>query len=307
MSVSFGAVASGQVVTGQTVTGGELSAAKNNITFKDCIFTGQHIIRAAPNQNIIIDGGQKVNDSSVTPTTFEGQFQIQGPDNWTTERAKITFRNFLSSGGSGDGIQMGGVKGVLLDNCEFSGHTQFGTTHNDAIQILASNFITVQNCWFHNNAAHVTMVDWNNADNTFVDNVFSNSSQWTLDFSGVPRVRVEHNTIYNAGPSGNRILDDHSGNPTSDGYSIRYNAYGPGVSFSLQSGSGISTPNLTNAAYKNPANPGTKTGFALASPTNAPDGQVWGSRTLGVTAGVDTVISVYENGTLRSSKAVTLN
>src|SRR3954471_387852 len=127
MSVGFGSVASGQTVTGQTVTGGTLEGAtQTNITFKNCSFIGQHVIKAKPNTNLLIDGGQKINDASVTPTDPEGQFEVDGNaiSSWGTARANVTFRNFISDSGSGDGIQIEAVRGVLLDGCEFRNHAQ---------------------------------------------------------------------------------------------------------------------------------------------------------------------------------------
>lgn len=307
MSVSFGAVASGQTVTGQTVTGGELSTAKNNITFKDCIFTGQHIMRVGPNSNIIIDGGSKTNDNSVTTNTYEGQFQVIGTNlAGTSNRSGCVVKNFVTTGGSGDGFQLGDVAGMTFDNVEFKNHAQVSTIHADSCQVMNSNFIRFDGCWFHNNAAALMMVDWNNANNTIIDCLFTNSDGWDACMSGVPNVKFEHNTIYNPN-YGTRILDDHSGNPSSTNYSLRYNALPAGFGFTLSSGSGTATPNLTSAVYVSPGNPGTKAGFMLKTPVMSPDGTVYGSRRLGVINSADATISVYENGTLRSSKVVTLS
>src|SRR4051794_31187602 len=116
MSVGFGSVASGQTVTGQTVTGGELANTKNNITFKDCIFTGQQIMRIGPNSNIIIDGGSKTNDNAVTTSTYEGQFEILGTNlAGTSNRSGCVVKNFVTTGGTGDGFQLGDVSGMTFD------------------------------------------------------------------------------------------------------------------------------------------------------------------------------------------------
>lgn len=304
MSVAFGSVASGQTVTGQTVTGGDLTADKRNITFKDCTFVGQHVIRCVPNMGITIDGGSKTNDNSVTTSTYEGQFQLQNAGSFaSTDRANILVKNFVSTGGTGDGFQLGSVKGVTFDGCEFRDHLQNSSIHADSVQVMDSNFIAFRGCWFHNNDSALMMVDWNNADNEITDCLFTNSGGWDACMSGVPRVKFEHNTIYKPN-YGTRILDDHSGNPTSTGYSLRYNALPAGFGFTLSSGSGTSTPNLTGATYSAPGNPGTKAGFALASPTLAPDGTVWGSRRLTVVASA--TVTVYKDGVAQGNVNVNL-
>ena len=304
MSVAFGSVASGQTVTLETVTGGELAASKKNITFKNCVFTGQHVIRCVPNQNITIDGGQKVNDTSVTTSSYEGQFQLQNAGSFgLADRANILIKNFVTAGGTGDGFQLGSVKGVTFDGCEIRDHKQVSTIHADGVQVLDSQFIAFRGCWFHNNAAALMMVDWDNSDNEITDCLFTNSDGWDACMSGVPRVKFEHNTIYRPN-YGTRILDDHSGNPSSSGYSLRYNALPAGFGFTLSSGSGTSPPNLSNAVYASPANPGTRAGFALANPTLAPDGTVWGSRRL--TATPTATVTVYKDGVAQRNVQVNL-
>jgi len=280
MSVAIGSIAAGQTVTGETITGGTIS--NKGITLKDCTFTGQHIIKASVDMNLVIDGGKKVNDMSVTAQSYEGQFQILGSGvNWGTGRAGIIFRNFLSDGGSGDGIQMGTVRGVLVEDCEFRNHAQVDVMHADSIQVMDSQFVVIRGNWFHDNAVAVMMVDWNNSDNVFEDNLVTHQDGWDFCLSGVARVRCEHNTFV-ASNYGTRILDDHADNPPSNGYISRYNAYDGGTKFNVaQSGiTGTKGPDLTNAVFKAPGDPGTRAGFQLATPANAPDGQVWGSRRL---------------------------
>src|SRR3954468_308867 len=280
MSVAIGSIAAGKTVTGETITGGEMTA--KGVTLKDCTFVGQHIIRASADMNLLIDGGKKVNDNAVTPQSYEGQFQIISQINWGTAKSGIVIRKFLSDGGSGDGFQVGGLRGLLIEDCEFKNHAQVDVMHADSVQVMGSQFVIIRGNWFHDNSVACMMVDWDNSDNAFEDNLVTHQDGWDFCCSGVPRLRVEHNT-FAFSSYGSRIQDDHSGNPASNGYVVRYNAFVAGNSWNFATGSGVKGPDLTNAKFKAPGDPGTRDGYQLATPTNAPDGQVWGSRRLGAT------------------------
>jgi hypothetical protein len=258
MSVAIGSIAAGQTVTGETITGGTISA--KGVTLKDCVFTGQHIIKASVGMNLLIEGGRKVNDNSVTKDDYEGQFEILGDGvNWGTGRSGIVFRKFLSDGGSGDGIQVGTVRGLLIEDCEFKNHAQVDVMHADSIQIMASQFVVIRGCWFHDNSVACMMVDWDNSDNVFEDNLVTHQDGWDFCCSGVPRLRCEHNTFAYSS-YGSRIVDDHSGNPASNGYVVRFNAFIAGNSWNFAGGSGTKGPDLTNAKFKNPGDPGKSGG-----------------------------------------------